>query len=103
MEIREELRYINQFAKTELTEDQVYVFTVRLCDNEVDRDFERFDTAALETLGEMFVGKSGIFDHQWSAKGQAGTCHDHCGRGWLLLAERLGLSDADGKECGSDH
>lgn len=71
MEIREELRYINQFAKTELTEDQVYVFTVRLCDNEVDRDFERFDTAALETLGEMFVGKSGIFDHQWSAKGQA--------------------------------
>ena len=70
MEIREELRYINQFAKAELTEDQIYVFSVRLCDNEVDRDFERFDRAALETLGELFVGKSGIFDHQWSAKGQ---------------------------------
>ena len=70
MEIREELRYINRFAKAELTEDQVYAFSVRLCDNEVDRDFERFDTAALETLGEMFLGKSGIFDHQWSAKGQ---------------------------------
>lgn len=70
MEIREELAYINQFAKTELTEDQVYVFSVRLCDNEVDRDFERFNTAALERLGELFVGKSGIFDHQWSAKGQ---------------------------------
>ena len=70
MEIREELAYINQFAKTELTEEQVYVFSVRLCDNEVDRDFERFDTAALERLGELFVGKSGIFYHQWSAKGQ---------------------------------
>lgn len=70
MEIQEELAYINQFAKTELTEDQVYAFSVRLCDNEVDRDFERFDTAALERLGELFVGKSGIFDHQWSAKGQ---------------------------------
>ena len=70
MEIREELAYINQFAKTELTEEQVYVFSVRLCDNDVDRDFERFDTAALERLGELFVGKSGIFDHQWSAKGQ---------------------------------
>ena len=70
MEIREELAYINQFAKTELTEDQVYVFSVRLCDNEVDRDFERFNTAALERLGELFVGKSGIFDHQWSAMGQ---------------------------------
>ena len=70
MEIGEELAYINQFAKTELTEEQVYVFSVRLCDNEVDRDFERFDTTALERLGELFVGKSGIFDHQWSAKGQ---------------------------------
>ena len=70
MEIREELRDINRFAKAELTEDQVYAFSVRLCDNEVDRDFERFDTAALETLGELFLGKSGIFDHQWSAKGQ---------------------------------
>ena len=70
MEIREELSAINQFAKAELTEDQVYVFSVCLCDNEVDRDFERFDTAALEVLGQMFLGKSGIFDHQWSAKGQ---------------------------------
>lgn len=70
MDIREELGHINRFAKAELKEDQVYVFSVRLCDNEVDRDFERFDTAALETLGELFLGKSGIFDHQWSAKGQ---------------------------------
>ena len=70
MDNREELAAINQFAKTALTEDQVYAFHVRLCDNEVDRDFERFDTAALEGLGRLFLGKSGIFDHQWSAKGQ---------------------------------
>ena len=49
---------------------QVYTFTLRLCDNEVDRDLERFDGAALERLGELFVGKSGVFDHQWSARGQ---------------------------------
>ena len=70
MEIREELEAINRYAKTALTEEQVYAFSVRLCDNEVDRDFERFDTAALDRLGELFLGKSGIFDHQWSAKGQ---------------------------------
>lgn len=66
----EELARINQFAKVELTAADVYVFSVRLCDNEVDRDFERFDEAALEKLGELFVGKSGLFDHQWSAEGQ---------------------------------
>ena len=41
-----------------------------ICDNEVDREFERFDRAALEKLGELFLGKSGLFDHQWSAQGQ---------------------------------
>lgn len=69
-ELGQELAHINRFAKTELTAQDVYVFSVRLCDNEVDRDFERFDAAALEKLGELFVGKSGLFDHQWSAEGQ---------------------------------
>ena len=68
--MQEELALINQFAKAELTAEQVYTFSVRLCDNEVDRDFERFDTAALETMGQLFLGKSGMFDHQWSAQGQ---------------------------------
>lgn len=67
---REDMALINRLAKTELTPEQVYTFAVRLCDNEVDRDFERFDGAALERLGELFLGKSGIFDHQWSARGQ---------------------------------
>lgn len=67
---RAELACINQLAKSELTEEDVYTFTVRLCDNEVDRDFERFQTEALEGLGELLVGKAGIFDHQWSAEGQ---------------------------------
>ena len=68
--MQRELEAINRFAKTPLTEEQVYAFPVRLCDNEVDRDFERFDTEALEKLGELFLGRSGIFDHQWSALGQ---------------------------------
>jgi hypothetical protein len=66
----DELACINRFARTPLTAEQVYCFAVRLCDNEVDRDFERFDEAALSTLGDLFVGKTGIFDHQWSAEGQ---------------------------------
>ena len=66
----EDLVLINQLSKAKLTAEQVYTFAVRLCDNEVDRDFERFDDEALSTLGELFVGKTGIFDHQWTAEGQ---------------------------------
>ena len=36
----------------------------------MDRDWERFDETALNALGDLFVGKSGIFDHQWTAEGQ---------------------------------
>ena len=65
-----ELAMINQFAKKRLEADEVYTFSVRLCDNEPDRDHERFPLATLEQLAPLFVGKSGMFDHQWSAQGQ---------------------------------
>ena len=67
----EELACINRFAKKELSAEEVYTFSVKLCDNEVDRDFERFDREALAKLAELFVGRTGIFDHSWSAHGQS--------------------------------
>ena len=54
MVTREELAIINQFTKRALKEDEVYTFAVRLCDNEVDRDGERFPRATLEELAELF-------------------------------------------------
>ncbi|MBD5161468.1 MAG: hypothetical protein HDT14_05525 [Oscillibacter sp.] len=67
---REDMILINRLSKAELTPDQVYTFALRLCDNEIDRDWERFDEEALTILSGLFVGKSGIFDHNWSAEGQ---------------------------------
>ena len=65
-----QLGAINALAKAELTEEQVYVFSLRLCDDQVDRDFERFDTAALPGLAKLFIGKTGIVDHKWSSDSQ---------------------------------
>lgn len=67
---REDLEAVNALTRRELGEEELYLFSVCLCDNEVDRDGERFSTQTLEELAPMFVGKSGIFDHQWSARGQ---------------------------------
>ena len=66
----EDLALINQLARKELKAEEVYTFSVRLCDDQVDRDFERFSPQTLEELAGLFVGKSGIFDHRWSAGGQ---------------------------------
>ena len=65
-----QLESINAQAKAELKQEQVYVFSLRLCDDQVDRDMERFDTAALPALAKMFIGKTGIVDHKWSSDGQ---------------------------------
>ena len=65
-----QLEAINAQAKAKLTQEQVYVFSLRLCDDQVDRDFERFDTAALGILAKLFIGKTGVLDHQWSADRQ---------------------------------
>ncbi len=67
----EDLELIGALARKPLEPEEVYTFSVRLCDNEIDRDFERFTVRTLEKLAPMFVGKAGIFDHQWSARGQA--------------------------------
>lgn len=67
----QDLELIGALARKPLGAEEVYTFSVRLCDNEIDRDFERFSRQTLEQLAPMFVGKSGIFDHQWSARGQA--------------------------------
>ena len=71
-----QLEKINALAKGNLTAEQVYVFSVRLCDDQLDRDYERFDTAALPQLAKLFVGKSGIVDHKWSAGGQLARIFD---------------------------
>ncbi len=47
-----------------------------LCDNQVDRDFECFTKAALEKLKELFLGKTGIFDHSMRSGGQTARIYD---------------------------
>ncbi len=65
-----QLEAINRQARAELKEEQVYVFSLRLCDDQTDRDLERFDTAALPELAKLFLGKTGIIDHKWSSESQ---------------------------------
>ena len=66
----EDMIEINSYTRRDLAPEDVYVFPVRLCDNEIDRDYERFTAAALHKLAELFVGKPVIADHCPSAGSQ---------------------------------
>lgn len=65
-----QLESIHAMAKGKLDAEQIYVFSLRLCDDQVDRDLERFDTEALPALAKLFIGKTGIVDHCWSSENQ---------------------------------
>lgn len=70
------LEKLNRFTRRELSADEVYIFDVVLCDNEVDRDGECFSLNALNKLKELFVGKTGIFDHNAKSSGQTARIFD---------------------------
>lgn len=70
------LEKINCFTRNPLTAEQVYAFPVILCDNEIDRDNERFSIEALIKLAELFIGKTGIFDHDPKGKNQTARIFD---------------------------
>ena len=73
---QDDLTKINRFTRRPFAAEEVYTFKVVLCDNEIDRDGERFATQALYGLAELFVGKSGIFNHSMDAQTQSARIYD---------------------------
>lgn len=66
----EQLDKINKLTRRKFSVDELYAFPIVLCDNEVDRDGERFSIKALKQLASLFVGKTGIFDHNPKGENQ---------------------------------
>lgn len=66
----EEMKLINSLSRRALTPEEVYCFSLVLCDNELDRDLEQFASEELDTIARLFEGKTGIYDHNPSAKNQ---------------------------------
>ncbi len=72
----DDIEKINKLTRREFTADELYIFPVKLCDNEIDRDGERFSDEALEELKTLFIGRTGIFDHDPCADNQKARVFD---------------------------
>ncbi len=72
----EAMKKINALSRKKLEKDEVYVFNITLCDNEIDRDFEVFSEKSLETLGKLFIGKTGISDHSMKSSDQTARIYE---------------------------
>lgn len=65
-----ELKAINKLSLEPLKAEDVFTFKAVLCDNEIDRQYERFSLKALQDLQKLFLGKTVIKDHVHRADNQ---------------------------------
>lgn len=66
----DDLSAIEQYTTRKLDKDEIFTFEISLCNNDVDRDFERFNLDSLNTLATLFEGVTGIFDHDPKGENQ---------------------------------
>ena len=66
----EDMEKINTYTRRRYDAEEIYAFSVVLCDNDIDRDYERFTVEALFEMEKLFVGKTGISDHNPRADNQ---------------------------------
>ena len=65
-----DIEIINKYTRKKLNPNEIYTFSIILCDNDVDREFESFTKESLIKMANMFQGVTGIFDHDMSSKNQ---------------------------------
>lgn len=71
-----QLAKINQFTLEPLTAEQVFTFRAVLCDNAIDRTFEKFSESALASMKKLYIGKTVIKDHCHAADNQIARIYD---------------------------
>lgn len=90
--VGEDMELINAYARRALEPEEVYTFSLILCDNDIDRDLEAFSEETLAQLGELFLGKTGISDHDWSAGRQFARIYK------TQVVHEPGKKTADGRD-----
>ena len=86
-----DMEKINRYSARELNENEVYVFTATLCDNDIDRDYEKFSVAALNELAKLFTGKTVIADHSMKSGDQRARIFE------TYVEKQDGILTADGE------
>ena len=69
----EQLQKINQFTRRPFTADEVYIGQLRLANNAIDRDGERYNEEVLQHFNQTIVRKTFLLDHGKYDMGEKGV------------------------------
>lgn len=85
----DQLAKINQFTREPFTADQMYVGQLRLANNAIDRDNERFSEEILQRFAATAIRKTMLFDHARQSQDSA------VGKFFDVSIEKLPLQQAN--------
>lgn len=71
-----DLELINKYTRTPLTEQDVYLFDVILCDNDIDRVYDKMSDDFLNQLSDKSKTLTGLKDHDWESNNQLSRLYD---------------------------
>lgn len=70
------LAKVNAHTLEPVTSEQVYIFKIAACNNDIDRDFEVFPESSLHQLAKLYIGKTVLMDHKISVDKQTARIFD---------------------------
>jgi len=80
----EDMAKINQLSNIDLSKEDVYVFSLKSADTNVDRGYEHFLPKAIKQMAEMSIDKPFLMDHNWSTSTTLGKIYDASAKGNFL-------------------
>lgn len=61
----EDYQLIKELLPHPVSKEDLFVYSIKLCDNLLDREGEFFSLSSLSQIAELFLGVGGIFNHNW--------------------------------------
>lgn len=74
--VNKDLELVNQHTVKPLTIDEVYMFKVVLCDNDIDRVNDKMTDNFLVEYAQASKGLTGLKDHDWESDNQLARLYD---------------------------
>lgn len=75
-DINNDLKLVNEHTVKSLTADEVYMFKVVLCDNDIDRVNDKMTDNFLVEYAQASKGLTGLKDHDWESDNQLARLYD---------------------------
>lgn len=77
IDVVKEFGFIKPLVSEDTTPEQLYIFSIKLCNNEIDSDFDKLSPEFLKQFAELVTASPIplIKDHRWTAENQVGRVY----------------------------